>query len=124
MATQSEDEFAEFIPHEEFRAGLPHGRFHVIVNPKLARRYVAQRLLLLVVVMPVIGVGIALALTGRTWLGASLVAIGVLLNRLTMWQAPTLLLQMATRDAAVYEFVTQNGIMEVRRTADGSVPAD
>jgi hypothetical protein len=111
----SEGEFAEFIPHEEFRAGLPAGRFRVIVNPKLARRYVSQRLLLIVVLMPLIGVGIALALTGKTWLGAFLVFLGVALNRITMWQAPALLLQMATRDPAVYEYVTQQGVMEVRR---------
>lgn len=116
MAAPTDAEFAEYVPHEEFRAGLPAGRFRVVVNPKLARRYVAQRLLLLVVVMPVIGVGIALALMGRTWIGAGLVALGVALNRLTMWQAPALLVQMATRDPSVYAFVTQNGIMEVRRT--------
>jgi hypothetical protein len=110
-------DFAEYISHEEFRAGLPAGRFRVVVNPKLARRYVSQRLFLLVVLMPLIGVGIALALTGHTWLGAGLVFAGVALNRITMWQAPTLLLQMASRDASVYEYVTQNGVMEVRRTA-------
>jgi hypothetical protein len=32
-----------------------------------------------------------------------------------MWNAPALLLQMATRDPAVYEYVTQQGVMEVRR---------
>jgi hypothetical protein len=107
--------FAEWIPHEEFRTGLPSGRFRVIVDPKLARRYVAQRLLLIVVVMPVIGIGLALALTGRTWPGALLVAAGVLLNRVVMWQAPKILLHMATRDPAVYEFATRHGVMEVRR---------
>ena len=117
MVAAPEAEFAEYIPHEEFRAGLPAGRFRVVVNPKLARRYISQRLLLLVVLMPVIGGGIALALTGRIWLGGFLVFLGVALNRITLWQAPTLLLQMATRDAAVYEYVTQNGVMEVRRNA-------
>ncbi|HEY0823686.1 MAG TPA: hypothetical protein VGD76_07860 [Ramlibacter sp.] len=114
-ASSDGGEFAEYIGHEEFRAGLPAGRFRVVVNPKLARRYVAQRLLLIVFVMPIIGVGLALALTGRTWPGALLVAAGVLLNRVVMWQAPKILLHMATRDPAVYEFVTQNGLMEVRR---------
>jgi hypothetical protein len=117
MAAAPEADFAEFIPYEEFRAGLPAGRFRVVVNPKLARRYVSQRLLLLVVLMPVIGVGIALVLMGRTWLGASLVFIGVALNRLTMWQAPALLLQMAARDPAVYAYATQQGLMEVRRVS-------
>lgn len=116
MSQVAEGEFADYVAHEDFRAGLPAGRFRVVVNPKLARRFVAQRLLLLVVVMPLVGVGIALALMGQTWLGAGLVAAGVLLNRVVMWQAPRLLLQMALRDPAVYEFVTHNGLMEVRRT--------
>jgi hypothetical protein len=108
-------EHTEYVAHEEFRAGLPAGRFRVVVDPKLARRYVAQRLLLLVIVMPVIGAGIALALTGATWAGAGLVVLGVLLNRVVMWQAPRILLQLALRDPKVYEHVTQNGLMEVRR---------
>ena len=108
-------EYAEYVSHEEFRAGLPAGRFRLVVDPKLARRYVAQRLLLLVIVMPVIGVGIALALTGQAWLGAGLVALGVIINRGVMWQAPIILLQMALRDPKVYEHLTQNGVMEVRR---------
>jgi len=109
------EETTEYVPHQDFRAGLPAGRFRVVVDPRLARRYVARRLLLLVVLMPVIGVGIALVLTGQTWPGALLVFGGVALNRVVMWQAPKILLQMALRDAAVYEHVTQNGLMEVRR---------
>jgi hypothetical protein len=113
MAAQ--EGFAEYIAYEEFRAGLPAGRLRVVVDPKLARRYVAQRLLLLVVLMPVIGVGIALVLTGQTLPGALLVFAGVGLHRIVRWQAPKILLNMALRDAAVYEHVTQNGLMEVRR---------
>jgi hypothetical protein len=57
----------------------------------------------------------ALALTGRTWPGALLVAAGIALNRIVMWQAPRILLHLAMRDASVYGHVTQHGIMEVRR---------
>lgn len=113
-ASTSED-FAPYVAHEEFRAGLPAGRFRVVVDPKLARRYVARRLLLLVLLMPTIGIGIALALLGATWTGAAIVAVGVLLNRVVMWQAPKLLLQMALRDPSVYAFATENGLMEVKR---------
>ncbi|MGV3492352.1 MAG: hypothetical protein ACO1OY_00670 [Ramlibacter sp.] len=111
----AEEDAVPYVPHEEFRAGLPAGRIRVVVNPKLARRYVSQRLMLLVLMMPLIGVGIALALVGRTWLGAGLVAAGVILNRVVMAQAPKILVQMAVRDAKVYDFVTQNGLLEVRR---------
>lgn len=115
MASASDGEFAEHVPFEDFRSGLPAGRFRVIVNPKLARRYVAQRLLLLVVIMPLIGIGLALALLGATWGGALLVFAGVALNRVIMWQAPKILLQLASRDPTVYDHVTQHGVMEVRR---------
>jgi hypothetical protein len=105
----------EYVAFEEFRTGLGAGRFRVVVDPKLARRYVSQRLLLVVLVMPVIGIGIALALAGARWTGALLVAGGVLLHRLVMWQAPHILLHMASRDPKVYEHATQNGLLEVRR---------
>lgn len=111
----SGDDFADYVAHEEFRAGLPAGRFRVVVDPKLARRYVSQRLLLLVVVMPVIGLGIALALLGAVWAGAAVVAAGIALNRVVMWQAPRILLHLALRDPKVYAFATGNALMEVRR---------
>jgi hypothetical protein len=108
-------EFADHVSFEEFRAGMPAGRFRLVVNPKLARRWVAQRLLLMVLVLPVIGVGIALVLMRQTWPGALLVLAGVLLNRAVMWQAPKILLHFALQDAKAYEAVTQSGVMEVRR---------
>ena len=115
MAEAGTADFAEYVGFEEFRAGLPAGRFRVVVDPKLARRYVAQRLLLVVVVMPLIGIGLALALLGARWTGALMVAAGVVFHRLVMWQAPHILLHMAARDARVYEHATQNGLLEVRR---------
>ncbi|MGE4240027.1 hypothetical protein [Ramlibacter sp.] len=111
----SPEAFAEYIAHDEFRAGIAQGRFRVVVNPKLARRFVSQRLMLIVFLLPIIGVGLALALMGRTWLGAALVAAGVLLHRAIAHQAPKILLDLATRDAKVYVYVTREGIMEVRR---------
>jgi hypothetical protein len=115
LAGPVDSEFAEYVAFEEFRAGLAAGRFHVIVDPKLARRYLSQRLLLVVVLMPLIGIGIALALSGARWTGALLVALGVVLHRLVMWQAPQVLLHIAARDPKVYAYATQNAVMEVRR---------
>ena len=106
---------AEYVAHEEFRAGLPAGRFRVVVDPKLARRFVSQRLMLIVFVTPLIGVGLALALMRHTLAGGLLVAAGVLLHRVVQWQAPKILLHLALRDPKVYAHVTQNGVMEVRR---------
>lgn len=111
----AQPDLAPYVSFEEFRAGLPHGRFRVVVDPKLARRYVGQRLWLLPLVMAVIGAGLVLALTGSTWRGASLVFGGIAVNRLIAWNTGRILLYLATRDAAAYAYATENGVMEVRR---------
>ena len=87
----------------------------MIVNQKFARGYVSQRLWLVPVVLPIIGVGAALALLGFTVAGGVLVVIGIALNRAVVWNAGKILLYLAGRDRSVYEFATLNGIMEVRR---------
>jgi hypothetical protein len=115
VSTESDPDLAEYVSHADFRAGLPAGRYRVIVNRKLARGYVGQRLWLLQIVLPVIGAGLALALTGSTWAGGLLVFVGVALNRAVIWNSARILLHLATRDASVYDFATQHGIMEVRR---------
>ena len=112
-------EFAEYVSHDDFQAGMAAGRVRVIINPKLARRFVSQRLLLLVFLLPLIGIGIALALSGQLWLGGGMVALGVIINRVLMHQAGKITLHLALREAKAYEAATQNGVMEVRH-ADAS----
>lgn len=114
MSAKSEDT-AEYIPFEEFRNGLPHGRFRVIVNPKLAPAFVAYRTHATAVALALIGPGIALALFGHTWPGAALVAAGVLFRRVVRWRAAQILLHLAVRVPSVYAQATGHGVMEVRR---------
>ena len=49
------------VSHQEFRTGLPAGRFRVIVNPERARKYVKHRLMLTALILPIIGTGIGMA---------------------------------------------------------------
>jgi hypothetical protein len=116
MSGQNEaQESAEYIPFEEFRNGLPHGRFHVIVNPKLAAPFVLHRTYSPQLGIAVIGIGIAAALLGYPWVGGVLVVTGILLPRAVKTKAAGILLILATREAAVYEQATEQGVMEVRR---------
>jgi hypothetical protein len=115
MTIDAAPDLADFVSHEEFVAGLTRGRFRLIVNPKLARRFVGQRLWLFPLVTAVIGAGMALAFTGSTWQGGLLVLAGVAVNRIVAWNAGKILLHLALRDAGTYEAATQGGIMEVRR---------
>jgi len=110
-----EPDNAEFIPFEEFRNGLPHGRFRVIVNPALAVPFVALHTRATPLALAIVGPGIAAALLGHAWTGGLLVAAGVLLRRSVKTQAPRILLHLATRVRSVYEQATEHGVMEVRR---------
>jgi hypothetical protein len=106
---------APYIPFEEFRNGLAHGRFRIIVNPALAAPFVAHVTRATPVALALIGPGIGLALVGYPWIGGALVAAGILLRRLVKTQAPRILLHLASSLASVYEQATTHGVMEVRR---------
>ena len=111
----TESATAEYIPFDEFRNGLPHGRFRVIVNPDLARPFVAYRLHATPVVLAIIGPGIACALAGYPIAGGLLVLGGLLVRRTVKHQAAKILLHLATRQRSIYDEATANGAMEVRR---------
>lgn len=109
------DDSADHVPFDEFRSGLPHGRFHVIVNPALAPAFVAYRTHATSLTLAMIGPGIALALYGHSWAGAALVAAGALFRRAVKWQAGRILLHLALHVPSVYVDATGRGVMEVRR---------
>lgn len=117
MSDPADDAFVPYVPHDEFRTGLPHGRFRVVVNPALARPWVVQRTRINVLAATVIVVGAALALAGQSVAGAVLVGLGVVASRLVRLQAGRIALHLALRDEQAYEEVTTNGVMEVRRAA-------
>lgn len=102
------------ISHAEFCRGLPAGHFRLIVNPQKARKYVRHRLFLIALTLPVVGMGAALALSGSPWIGLCMIVAGVALNRLITYQAPKILLYLATQDARTYREAIEFEIMEVR----------
>ncbi len=103
-----------YVPYEEFRTGLPAGRFRLIVNPERARKYVKHRLMLTALILPIIGTGIGMAYFGYPWLGLGLVLFGVGAHRIVAHQAAKILLYMATHDARIYREAIDFEIMEVR----------
>jgi hypothetical protein len=105
---------AIYVPFTEFRAGLPVGRFRVIVNPERAQKYVKHRLFIVGIALPLLGLGAALALSGYVWAGLPMVAIGALLPRVIKAHAPKILLHLAGQDAKTYQESIDFEIMEVR----------
>lgn len=102
------------VPYEDFRQGLPYGRFRVVVNPDLATKYVRHRLLVRVVCLPLLGIGTAAALLGYLWVGIPLVLIGFIVPRVIRKKGPEILLYLARNDAAIYRDAIEYEILEVR----------
>jgi hypothetical protein len=106
------------VSHEDFVAGLPVGRFRLIVNPQRAYRFVAHRLFLNGVSVPLLGLGIALGLVGYIWPAAIICVIGFGLRRLVKAQAANILLHLVQKDAKTYYDTIEFEIMEVRLAQD------
>jgi hypothetical protein len=102
------------LPHPEFCAGLPAGRFHLVVNPERAQKYIRHRLFVVGLALPVIGIGTALAWSGQVWLGLPLVALGLLFPRVVKAHATKILLHLVLREEKTYREALDFEIMEVR----------
>jgi hypothetical protein len=115
MSENNETEYETIdVPHDEFRQGLPLGRYRVVVNPARAQKYVQHRLWIKILILPVIGIGIALGMSGYFWAGLPLVVIGFLAPRLIRKKAAEFLLHLATRDKDIYREAIEYEILEVR----------
>jgi hypothetical protein len=102
------------VSHEEFRKGIQIGRYRVIVNPALAPKYVQHRLMMKILILPVLGIGIAVGLSGYVWVGLFLVVVGILVPRLIRKKAPELLLHLAMQNQDVYREAIEYEVLEVR----------
>ena len=109
------------VTHEEFRAGLPAGRFRLIVNPERAQKYVKHRLFVVGISLPLLGIGTAFALSGYLWLGIPMMIVGALLHRVVKAHAAKILVHLALDDPKTYLEEIEYEILEVR---DSGAPAD
>lgn len=103
-----------YVPHHEFRAGLPAGRFRLIVNPERAQKYVKHRLFVIGIALPLMGIGAALALSGYPWVGFPMVLAGFVLPRVVKAHAPKILIHLALQDAKTYQEAIDFEVLEVR----------
>ncbi len=115
QSKQSDEPMPLNVSHDEFRRGVPAGRFHLIVNPERAQKYIKHRLFVVGICLPLLGIGAALAISGYLWAGLPLVATGFLLPRIIKAQAPKILLHLALSDAKTYFEAMEYEILEVRR---------
>jgi hypothetical protein len=103
-----------YVPHQDFKTGLPFGRFRLIVNPERAQKYVRHKLFVNGICLPVLGIGVASALVGYVAVGVVLVVIAVATKLMVKKYAPKILVHLAQQDAKIYDEAIEHEILEVR----------
>lgn len=103
------------LSHRDFVTAFHADAITVTFDPKGAARFVSARLLLPLFMMPVVGIGVALALTGWIWTGFAVMALGIIVPRLIKRGAPRFLMHQMMEDEGLYREVQHAGIMRIVR---------
>ena len=104
------------MTHAEFVAAYRSGAIRVNIDRAAAGRYVSARLLLPLVMLPVLGLGVALALTGWVWTGFAVIAAGTLTPIVIKRSAPHFVITHALGDAKFYDDAAASGLLQIINT--------
>lgn len=107
------------LTHREFVQAYGEGRIIVNFDPQAAAKFLSARLLLPLFMMPVLGIGIALALSGWIWIGLLVIALGIVVPRLIKRGAPSFLMQQMLGDEGLYREALHAGIMHIVSRENG-----
>ena len=101
------------LTHEEFVAAYRAGRVRVKIDRDAAARFVAGRAMLPLVLLPVLGLGVALALIGYVVAGIVVFLAALLIRYLVRRSSDGFLLWRAPRDAHFYQQVLEAQVLRV-----------
>jgi hypothetical protein len=102
------------MTYAEFVEAYREGAIRVDVDRREAARFVSRRLLLPLVMLPVLGAGTALALSGRVWSGLAIIAVATLAPFMIKRSAPHFVLTQALEDPRFYEDAQAAGALRIR----------
>ena len=101
------------MTHAEFAAAYREGRLQVRVDPVGAARHVSARLMLPFVLLPLLGIAVALALVGH-WISGALVFLAAIGLRFAVRRtAPGFILQRALADEDFYAAAVGAGLLRL-----------
>jgi len=107
------------LSHREFVQAYGEGRITVNFDPQAAAKFLSTRLLLPLFMLPVLGIGVGLALSGWIWTGLLVIALGIVVPRLIKRGAPSFLMQQMMGDEGLYREAMHAGIMHIVRRENG-----
>jgi hypothetical protein len=104
------------VSHAEFVEAYRAGSIRVHIDRAAAARYVSGRLLLPLVMLPILGIGVALALTGWIWTGIAMIAGATLAPILIKRSAPHFVITQALQDRGFYDDVVACELLHIIET--------
>lgn len=90
------------MTHAEFVDAHRAGKLSVQVDKIAAARMVSARLMLPLILLPILGLGVALALVGHLFAGGAIFLAALALRYAVRRSAPGFVLQRALKDEAFY----------------------
>jgi hypothetical protein len=102
------------VTHAEFVQAYRSRSIHIDIDRAAAARYLSARLLLPLVMLPVLGIGVALALSGWLWTGFATIAAATIAPIAIKRSAPHFVITQALADEKFYEDVVDTGLLAVR----------
>ena len=105
------------MTHAEFVSAYRSGAIRVHVDKDAAGRFLSARLLLPLVRLPVLGLGIALALTYSVWIGLAIIGLATIAPMIIKRSAPHFVLTQALQDAAFFDDIVASGLLEIVEVA-------
>jgi hypothetical protein len=101
------------MTHDEFVRRYAEGSIRVDVDRKAAARFMSARLLLPFVMLPMLGIGTALALTGWLWTGLAIIGVATLAPMLIKRSAPHFVMTQALQDEKLFGDAVTAGVLRI-----------
>jgi TM2 domain-containing membrane protein YozV len=101
------------VTHPEFVAAYETGSIRVQINRDAAARFVTGKAMLPLVLLPFLGLGVALAIVGYVVAGIAVFLAAVGVRFLVRRSADGFIVWRALRDAEFYQQVTAAGVLRV-----------
>jgi hypothetical protein len=99
------------MSHEDFIAAYRAGKLSVHVDPKAAAQLVTRQMMLPLFLLPIMGLGVALALTGYLVIGVVAFIAALAFRYAVRRSSSGYVLTRSLEDAVFFEYVTTAGIL-------------
>jgi len=102
------------VTHEEFAAAYRQGKLAVQVDPKAAAKLVSARMMLPLILLPVLGIAVALALTGYPITGIVLFVAALAFRYFVRASSRGFILARSLEDSGFYQQAVATGMLVIR----------